>query len=48
MILEMVRDLSVIQMAILILGSLSLEERMEKGFILGRMEKSMMVNGIKG
>ena len=34
-------------MAIHILGSLSMAKLMEKGFILGKIERFMMVNGIR-
>lgn len=35
------------QTAILILGNLSMEKLMEKEFIPGKIEKFMMVNGIR-
>ena len=47
MISEMVNDSSDILMATLTLDSLSMEKHMVKVSILGRMARSMMVNGIK-
>ena len=37
-----------IQQVILILGNLNMEKLMEKEFTLGKMEKYMMENGIRG